>query len=173
MTYKFILKIVLASLGSLAALAPIANAQERPKCYIIDDSGQLTDLTDICDVSQKRSSQTASTTSDGANTVNNNTNLINLNPSGIELSSDDRPYILRNDSLLNGSGIFNSSYYIDNEIGSDYTAYRRTYKTFPTSIVRQTLKEQIFQFDPHNRSFTSILRRGQSDIPFIIYRYPI
>ena len=172
MTYKFLLKIFLTSLGSLAILAPMSIAQEPPKCYIIDDSGQLTDLSDICNVSQKRSPQIAPATND-PNNVNNNTNVINFNPSNAELELDDNLYVLGENVLSNRSGAFNSSYYIDNEIGSDYTAYIRSYRTSPTSIVRQTLREQIFQFDPYNRSLTSIIRRGQSDLPFIIYRYPI
>ena len=172
MTYKFLLKIFLTSLGSLFTLAPIAIAQERPECYIIDNSGQLTDLTNICNVSQKRSPQIAPAT-ETPNTVNNNTNVINFNPLDTGLLSDNNLYILGENSLSSKSSVFDSAYYIDNEIGSDYTAYIRKYRTSPTSIVRQTLREQIFQFDRHSQSLTSIIRRGQSDLPFIIYRYPI
>ena len=173
MTYKFLLKIFLASLG-FATLTPIAIAQERPECYIIDDTGELTDLTDICNVSQKRSPQITPATNEAPNTVNNNTNVINFNPLDTGLRLDNNLYILGENSLLSGSDdVFNSTYYIDNEIGSDYTAYIRRYRTSPTSIVRQTLREQIFQFDPNPQSLTSILRRGQSDLPFIIYRYQI
>ena len=172
MTYKFLLKI-LTSLGFLATLMPIAIAQERPECYIIDESGELTDLTDICNVSQKRSPQVAPATNEAPNNVNNNTNVINFNPLDVGLELDDNLYILGENSFSPRSGVFNSAYYIDNEIGSDYTAYVRSYRTSPTSIVRQTLREQIFQFDPYSRSLTSILRRGQSDLPFIIYRYQI
>ena len=170
MTYKLLLKIFLTSLGSLATFAPIAIAQERPECYIIDDSGQLRDLTDICNVSQKRSPQIAPAT-ETPNTVNNNTNVINFNSLDTGLLLDNN-YVLGENSLLNRSGVFDSAYYIDNEIGSDYTAYIRSYRTSPSSIFRQTLREQIFQFDSNYRSLTSIIRRGH-DIPFIIYRYPI
>ena len=172
MTYKFLLKIFLTSLGSLATLVPIAIAQERPECYIIDDSGQLTDLSNICNVSQKRSPQIAPSTNESPNTVNNNTNVINFTPLDTRLL-DNNLYILGENSLSIRSGVFNSAYYIDNEIGSGYTAYIRSYRTSPTSIVRQTSREQIFQFDRDPESLTSIIRRGQSDIPFIIYRYPI
>ena len=172
MTYKFLLKTFVTSLG-FAILAPIAIAQERPECYIIDDTGQLTNLTDICNVSQKRSSQISSASNESPNTINNNTNVINFNPLDTGLLSDDNLYILGENSLLSESdNLFNSAYYIDNEIGSDYTAYIRRYRTSPNSIARQTLREQIFQFDPYSQSLTSIIRRGH-DIPFIIYRYPI
>lgn len=170
MTYKLLLKIFLTTVGSLATFAPIAIAQERPKCYIIDNTGELTDLTDICDVSQQRSPQTAPATQ-SPNTVNNNTNVINFSPLDTGRQLDN--YVLGEDSFLNRSAVFDSTYYIDNEIGSDYTAYIRRYRTSPTSIARQTLREQIFQFDRHSQSLTSIIRRGQSDLPFIIYRYPI
>ena len=170
MTYKLLLKILLTSLGSLATLTPIAIAQERPECYIIDETGELTDLTDICNVSQQRSPQTAPVSS-SPNTVNNNTNVINFSP--LDTGGLLNNYVLGGNSLANRSVVFDSTYYIDNEIGSDYTAYIRRYRTSPTSIARQTLREQVFQFDRHPQSLTSIIRRGQSDIPFIIYRYPI
>ncbi|MGV2831999.1 hypothetical protein [Myxosarcina sp. GI1(2024)] len=56
----------------------------------------------------------------------------------------------------------------------DYTAYIRRYPISPTSIPRQSVKEQVFQFDVdvEPNSLTSILRRKQSRTPFIIYRYP-
>ena len=171
MTYKFLLKIFLTSLGLGATLAPIAIAQEPPECYIIDNSGQLTDLTDICNVSQKRSPQNAPATDDASNIVNNNTNVINLNPFNTE-GVLDNSYIL-GQNIPNRSGTFNSSYYIDNEIGSDYTAYIRRYRTSLTSTARQTRREQIFQFNGYPQSLTSIIRRGQSDLPFILYRYRI
>jgi hypothetical protein len=171
MTYKFLLKIFLTSLGLGATLAPIAIAQERPECYIIDNSGQLTNLTDICNVNQKRSPQNAPANNVAPNTVNNNTNVINLNPFDTEEVLDNS-YIL-GENIPNISGTFDSLYYIDNEIGSDYTAYIRRYRTSSSSIARQTRREQIFQFDRDSQSLTSIIRRGQSDLPFIIYRYPI
>ena len=172
MTYKFLLKIFLTSLGSLAILAPIAIAQERPECYIIDNTGELTDLTDICNVSQRRSPQTAPATNEAPNNINNNTNVIDFSPSNAGSELDDNVYVLGENVISNRSGAFNSSYYIDNEIGSDYTAYIRKYRTSPTSLTRQTLREQVFQFDRHSQSLTSIIRRGH-DLPFIIYRYPI
>ncbi len=171
MTYKFLLTIFLTSLSSLGGLTPIAVAQERPKCYLIDNSGQLTDLTDICNVSQKRSPKTEPTTNEGQNVVN--INIIDSKPSNLGFSEDDNVYILGEDNLGLNSSLINSSYYIDNEIGNDYTAYIRRYKVSPTSIVRQTLREQIFQFDAYPNSLTSILRQGQSRTPFIIYRYQI
>ena len=173
MSCKFLLKIFLTSLGSLATLAPTAIAQERPKCYTIDDSGQLINLTDICNVSQKRSPQIDPAANESPNTFNNNANVVYFNSLDTEQLLDDNLYILEENSLLSRSSIFDSAYYIDNEIGTDYTAYIRRYRTSPTSIVRQTLKEQIFQFDTDRKSLTSILREGQSEIPFIIYRYPI
>ena len=172
---KLLLKIFLTSLGCLATLTPIAIAQERPKCYIIDDSGELTDLTDICNVSQKRSPQTNPTTTEDRNTIYNNTNVINFDSLDTERLLDGNLYILgeNRNSLLSDLGLFSSSYYIDNEIGLDYTAYIRRYRTSPTpTIVRQALREQIFQFDLDSESLTSTIRR-QSKIPFIIYRYPI
>ncbi|MBE9044746.1 hypothetical protein IQ255_10055 [Pleurocapsales cyanobacterium LEGE 10410] len=178
MSYKFLLTVFLTSLGSLGALAPIAVAQERPKCYIIDPSGQLTDLSDICDVSQKQSpdTETATTdtaTNDGLNIINNNNNTIYSEPSTRGLSEGSSTYILGGDdfSFDSGSSFIDSSYYIDNEIGVDYTAYIRRYKVPPTFLVRPTLKDQVFGFDHYRNSPTSILRRGQSRIPFIVYRY--
>ena len=168
MTYKFLLKVFLTSLSSIGVLASIAVAQERPKCYLINSSGELTDLTDICDVSQKRSPEPTPVTNEGSNIVNNN-NIINSESLIREQEVDDNQYLER-DAFSVESGI-DSSYYIDNEIGSDYTAYVRRYRTSTTPLVRSTLRKQAFQFDNTRRSPTSILRSGRSELPFIIYRY--
>ena len=166
MTYKFILTIFLTSLGSIAALASTSVAQERPECYIIDDSGQLTDLTDICNTTQKRSRLTDSTSD--AQKVNQN---VNVGSNAIEeVALEDSVYVLGETSLASKSDAIDSTYYIDNEIGSDYTAYIRRYQTPGTAFDRQTLREQIFQFDTEP-SLTSIFRRGESRTPFLIYRY--
>ena len=171
MTYKFLLTIFLTSLSSIGGLTPIAFAQERPECYLIDNSGQLTDLTDICNASQKRSPKTNPVTSKGQNIINNNNNVSidskALNPG---LSIDDNVYILGEDNPSLES-FADSSYYIDNGIGTNYTAYIRRYKVPPTSLVREALREQVFQFGTYPNSITSILRQGRGRTPFIIYRY--
>lgn len=172
MSYKSLLTVLLTSLSSLGAIAPITNAQERPECYLIDTSGELTDLSDICDVSQQRSPDTETATDEAPNIVNNNNNIIGFDPLATRLPLDDSAYVLGEDNFSVGSAI-DSTYYIDNEIGMDYTAYIRRYQTAPTSITRQTLKEQVFQFDAYPNSLTSILRQSHSRIPFIIYRYQI
>ena len=69
------------------------------------------------------------------------------------------------------SNSINRAYYIDNEIGTDYTAYIRSYRVTPTSTTRENLREQIFQFDNRRKSITSILRKGRSQLPFLIYQY--
>ncbi len=174
MTYKFLLTIFLTSLSSIGGLTPIAFAQERPECYLIDNSGQLTDLTDICNASQKRSPKTDPATSEGQNIINNNNNVsIDSKPVASRLSADDNAYILGEDNLFLESSFADSTYYIDNGIGTDYTAYIRRYKVPPTSIVREALREQVFQFGTYPNSITSILRQGRGRIPFIIYRYQI
>ncbi len=181
MTYKFkfLLTIFLTSLSSIGALTQTATAiaQERPECYLIDDSGQLTDLTDICNVSEKQLSETDPATSEAQNnnSNNNSNNNIIIDSKSLEtgLSLDDNLFILGKNSLSSKSGLIDSAYYIDNEIGIDYTAYIRRYKTSPTSIDRQTLREQIFQFNTipdTTTSLTSILRSSRQ-LPFIIYRY--
>ena len=167
MTYKFILTVFLGSLGSIAVLAPRSVAQERPECYIIDDSGQLTDLTDICNATQKRSRPT-DTTSD-VQSVNRNVSIVGSEAIE-EVALDDSVYVLGETSLAGKSDAIDSTYYIDNEIGSDYTAYIRRYQTPGTSFDRQTLRDRVFQFDTEP-SLTSILRRGESRTPFLIYRY--
>ena len=173
MTYKFLLTIFLTSLGSIGGLTPIAFAQERPECYLIDNSGRLTDLTDICNASQKQSPKTDAT-SEGQNIINNNNN-VSIDSKALDsgFSADDNVYILGEDNLSIESSSIDSSYYIDNEIGTNYTAYIRRYKVTPTSIVRETLREQVFQFGTYPNSITSILRQGRGRIPFIIYRYQI
>lgn len=176
MTYKFkfLLTIFITSLSSIGALtqAATAIAQERPECYLIDDSGQLTDLTDICNVSEKQLPETNPATSEAQNS-NNNIIIIDSKPLETGLSLDDNLFILGKNNLSSKSSLIGSAYYIDNEIGIDYTAYIRRYKTPPTSIDRQTLREQIFQFNtiPSTpTSLTSILRSSRQ-LPFIIYRY--
>lgn len=89
MTNKFLLTILITSLGLIGGLTPKAMGQERPKCYLIDDSGELTDLTDICNASQKRSPET-NVTNEGQNIVNNNINTINSKPSATGLSVSDK-----------------------------------------------------------------------------------
>ena len=167
MTYKFILTVFLSSLGSIAVLAPRSVAQKRPECYIINNSGQLTDLTDICNATQERSRPT-NTASDARN-VNQNVNVVGSEAIE-EVALDDSVYVLGETSLASKSDAIDSTYYIDNEIGSDYTAYIRRYQTPGTAFDRQTLRERVFQFDTEP-SLTSILRRGESRTPFLIYRY--
>ena len=167
MTYRHLLTVFLTSLSSLT-LAPIAVAQERPKCYLIEPSGQLVDLTEICNASQKRSPENNPSVDGGLNVTNNNYNIVSQSGAADVLVSDRG--FSRRDSLAVGSGI-DSTYYIDNEIGMDYTAYTRRYSVPSTSIVRRELRERVFQFDTPSNSLTSILRQGRSRIPFIIYRY--
>ncbi len=110
------------------------------------------------------------------NNSNNNSNnniIIDSKPSETGLSLDDNLFILGKNNLSSKSGLIGSAYYVDNEIGIDYTAYIRRYKTPPSSIDRQTLREQIFQFNTildTPSSLTSILRSSRQ-LPFIIYRY--
>lgn len=171
MTYKSLITIFLSSLGFIGALTLGAAAQERPECYLIDNSGQLTDLSDICNVTQKRSPKTNPATSEPQNIINQKGSDYKLLNTGLEL--DDTVYILGANNLTSKSGLIDRSYYIDNAIGTDYTAYIRRYKTSPTSMTRQALREEIFQFNTTlstpNR-LTSILRQGRA-LPFIIYGY--
>ena len=162
--YKFLLTISLASLSSFA-LIPKAFGQERPKCYIIDNSGELTDLTDICNASQKQLSEDFAT-NDGQNAIDN----INVDSKSVDTdsSSGDSIRVLGN-NFDRESGSIDAIYYLDNEIGSNYTAYVRSYKAPSTSIDRRTLRERAFRFGA-NRSLTSTLRHGR-EVPFIIYRY--
>jgi len=172
MTNKFLLTIFITSLSFVSVLTPKAIAQERPKCFLIEESGEFTDLTDICDVSQKRSP--AATTSEGENVVNNNINIISSDSdseytkTGVSVNDG---FIVGADNSSGNSGLIDSSYLIDNEPGINYTAYVRRYTASPNSFDRQTSREQIFQFDNHYRSRTSILREGRSELPFLIYRY--
>jgi hypothetical protein len=169
MTYKFLLSVFLTSLG-FSAFLPSAAAQERPRCYIIDGSGELTDLTDICDVSEKRSPAPAPTTNDGVTIINNNHNI--GQPYSNDVISGENRYILGDDDFSFDFGI-DSSYYIDNALGMDYTAYLRQYRVSPTSLTREALRDRVFQFDDYPKSLTSLLREGRNEIPFIIYQYQI
>ncbi len=174
MIYKFLLAIFVTSLSSIGALIPEVAAQERPKCYLIDNSGQLTDLTDICNVSEKQLPETDSNNSEAQNSnnqSNNNNNNIIIDSGLLDtgLSLDHSTYILGENSIASKQGSFESAYYVDNGTGTDYTAYIRRYKTTPTSMTRQTIREQAFQFDAPN-SLTAVLRQGRK-VPFIIYRY--
>ena len=128
MTYKFIIKTFLTSLASLATLAPMAIAQ-RPECYIINESGQLTDLSDICNVSQKRSPR-ATTANNAPNTANNNTNVINLN-------AVSRGY------GLTGAGV--SSPYYNSPVGLGYTPYAGDY-SYSTPVVNRTITKRTYRF---------------------------
>ena len=171
MTYKSLLTIFLSGLGFLGALTPVVAAQERPECYIIDNSGQLADLSDICNVSQKRSPQTSPDISKPQRIAKPNGVNPNLLNTGLPL--DNNVYILGENNLTSDSGLIDSSYFIDNEIGLDYTAYIRRYKTSPTSLTRRTLREQAFQLNTVDSTpdrLTSILRGGRA-LPFLIYRY--
>lgn len=173
MIYKSLLTIFLTSLGSLSVLASTTIAQERPECYIIDSSGQLTDLTDLCNVSQKRSPDPEAATNEGLNIINNNNN----NVGGGE-ASGTRPGTTSSSSVVVGDNLAlelssgDSSSFIDNEIGVDYTAYIRRFKVAPVATVRNDLREEAFQFDTDRDSLTSILRQSRGRLPFLIYRYP-
>lgn len=127
MTYKFLLKVFLTSLGSLATLTPIAIAQ-RPECYIIEESGQLTDLTDLCNASQQRSSKAPA--ANNPNTVNNNTNVVNFDP----ISTEGRG--------LTG-GVFNP--YYNSSIGFNYSPYTGSYID-STPVVNRTITKRTFRF---------------------------
>ena len=168
---KFLLAIFIAGFSSINVLTLKAVAQEPPECYIVDDTGELEDLTDICDASQKRSPDSNSTTTQGENVVNNNININNsdLNSGFGKVSVNDGFVVGADNSSVN-SGI-DSSYLIDNEPGLDYTAYVRRYQTSLNSFDYLTRREQIFQFDNRFGSHTRILREGRSELPFLIYRY--
>ena len=167
MTYKSLLKTLLTSFCSLGAIATVAVAQEPPECYIVDASGELTDLTDICNASQKKSSSTQNNTGEALTITNNNSNVVNSNQ-----TADSSSSVLVGDDLLVESSSIDSSYYIDSEPGINYAAYTRRYNTPSTSAVRQSVRERAFQFNTNRDSLTSILRESQSRLPFIIYRYP-
>lgn len=172
MTYKYLLTIFLTSLSSLGAFASISMAQERPECYLIDSSGQLTDLTDICNVSQKRSPDTDTIISEVQNLIDNNNNAAEIEPLGTRPSTDNSSSVFVGDNLSLELSSVDSSSFIDNEIGVDYTAYTRSYKVAPVATVRRTLREEAFQFDTNRDSLTSILRQSRGRLPFLIYRYP-
>ena len=148
MTYKFLLKVFLTSLGSLFTLAPIAIAQ-RPECYIIEESGQLTDLTNICNVSQQRSPQVAPA-ANNPNTANNNnnTNVVNFNPVSTGGILDNN-YILGRRGLT--TGVFNRP------IGLNYTPYAGGY-SYPTPVVNRTITKRTFRFYRYPKSPNSIIR---------------
>ena len=170
MTYKSLLATLLTSFCSLGAIASMAAAQEPPECYIIDSSGKLTDLTDICNVREKRSSAADDNTGEGVNIINNNNNITSSNQ-----TPDGSSSVFVADDLVAASTSSDSSYFIDNELGNNYTAYTRRFNVAPTAAVRQTIRDRSFQFDTFDArrdSLTSILRATQSRLPFIIYRYP-
>ena len=125
MTYKFLLKIL--ATFSVFTFAPIAIAQERPKCYIIEESGQLTDLTDICNVSQQRSPQAPA--ANAPNTANNNTNVVNIDP----LSTGGSGL----------TGVFNP--YYNNSVGLNYPPYTGSYID-STPVVTRTVTRRTFRF---------------------------
>lgn len=170
MTNKLLFTALLTALSSLGAFASTVTAQERPKCYLIDDSGQLTDLTDICNVTQQRSPELSSS-NEGINIVNtNNNNLADSRPSVGNVVVGDG-LLVSGVNRTDSSNSIDRAYYIDNEIGTDYTAYIRSYRVTPTSTTREDLREQIFQFDDRRKSVTSIIRKGRSQLPFLIYQY--
>ena len=173
MSHRFLLKVFLTSIGLFGALTTAAAVQgkEPPECYIIDNSGKLTDLTDICNVSQKRSPDRDSVSSEPQDIANRSVSDPNLREA--EFALDNNQYILGKKSVATESGAISSVYYIDNAIGADYAAYVRRYKTAPTSLTRRTLRENIFQFNTNlstSERLTSILRDGR-EVPFLIYRY--
>ena len=166
---KFLLAIFIASFSSIGVLIPKAVGQEPPECYIVDESGELEDLTDICNASQKRSPE--STATEDKNVVNNNIKIGNSESESVNTGvSVNDGFVVGVDASSKDSGSIDGSYLIDNEPGSDYTAYIRRYKTSPNSFDRLTRREDIFQFDNRDRSQTSILR-GDRELPFLIYRY--
>ena len=134
MTYKFLLKII--ATFSFFTFAPIAIAQERPECYIIEESGQLTDLTDICNVSRQRSSQVAP--ANNPNTANDNTNVVNFNPVDIERT-------LGNDYLLGGRSFLNRSATFNRSIGFNNTPYTGSYID-STPVVTRAVTRRTFRF---------------------------
>lgn len=164
-----LLLVLLTAFSSMAAIASPAAAQEQelPKCYIIEPDGELRDLTDLCNTSQQQSPEETTANIDGVNVVNNNNNTIDFVP----LQNRDR-YIFGDDGFTE-SGDIDSSYYIDNEIGSDYTAYTRRYRISNEDSLRAQIREQVFRFDDSRDSLTSIIRRGRDNTPFLIYRYQI
>lgn len=171
MINKLLFTALLTAFSSLGAFASTVAAQERPKCYLIDNSGQLTDLTDICNVSQQRSPEPASSSNENINIVNtNNNNLVDSRSSVDNVVVGDG-LLVSGVNRADSSNLIDSAYYIDNEIGTDYTAYIRSYRVTPTFTTRKDLREQIFQFDNRRKSVTSILRKGRSQLPFLIYQY--
>lgn len=171
MNYKYLLTIFLTSLGTLA-LPSVSMAQERPECYLIDSSGKLTDLTDLCNVSQKRSPEPNAPSNEGLSIINNNNNVAGGEPKGTKPATSSSSTIFVGDDLSLELSSFDSSSFIDNEIGVDFTAYIRRFKAAPVATVRSDLREQAFEFDTDRDSITSILRESRGRLPFLIYRYP-
>lgn len=205
MSYKFPLKVLLVGVGMLGALTTAATAQgaEPPECYLIDNSGKLTDLTSICNASQQRTAVSQPLQLDDnpeCFLIDNSGNLTDLTdlcnvsqkqaaskdfagsePMNVDnniavddrLTIDNNQFILGENNVVDQPGAINSAYYIDNAIGGDYAAYVRQYQNTPTSLTRQTLREEVFQLNTNvstSDRLTSILRDGR-EVPFLIYRY--
>ena len=172
MNFKLLLSVTTTSLSIFGAIAPMGIARERPQCYLIDNSGQLTNLTNICNASSLERSPSATATVD--KDINND-NIIDSESSDSDFLGGEIVYFLGEGNPPIDLSAFSSSYYIDNEIGNDFAAYIRRYETSPSYLPRQVIRKQAFQLedDFELNSLTSILRRGNGSTPFLIYRYPV
>lgn len=142
---------------SLISLSQAVKAQTKQSCFMTETSGKVVDLSALCD-----------------------TRKIERSPSGSSASptNEDRQelknvYFIGDGEVPFTLGSSSSTYYVGETTGRS-SAYIRRYSNQATFTPREGIKSSLSSFfqqikDPNS---TLLIRNGQAQTPFLIYRYP-
>lgn len=143
--------IIISSVVTSLMMVGTAQAQPKPSCYMVESSGKLIDLVDICDAKPIATTQSERATDDTASVDRLETPY--LSPEIVYVVGDGSlPFALDRDSSI---------YYT-----SDRPVYIRRYR-------------ESRVFEPNNYFQRSLLELGANhrnnndfnDLPFLIYQY--
>lgn len=133
----------------------VAKAQPQPSCFMINPSGDVVDLTSICDVKPQRQLNSATQTNNSLNSafIPNETTISNR--------PVERVYFVGNGNIPFTLGTSSTTYY-----SGDRSAYVRRYRENQIFSNRNDARNALLGID-RNTSNTDFSGRT----PFIIYRY--
>lgn len=176
-------QILLTSLigWSLMGWSQMAAAQTKPSCFMTEASGEVVDLSSICDFqTTKRSPGIANSGSTKENLEqpeNINNNFLNPNlisePSleqqngQIRGRSTESIYFIGNGEVPFTLGSSSRTYFFGSDTRGN-SAYIRRYSTPQTFAPRNDIRNEFFELRANSNS-TSRIRDRQT--PFVIYRY--
>ncbi len=165
-----ILSLSICSVGAILMLTPLAKAQEYSDCYMINSSGEVVDLSSMCDTSSQQRDEN----------VNNRTTTNSPNPNRYAIVYPQyihpgNSYIVSDYSSLgiNEGVVLNIDYpYYRYQQTSyyPYYGYHRVYSRYPRRRYRRVYSRyprrryrRVYSRYPRSRpGYSGYLRRGYS-----------